>query len=218
MKKLNRWLAPVGVVALLAATATAQFQMQGPKMRGIWNPVIGAGAAYLVEEKQNRHEMELAVVGTETVAGQKGYWLEMALKDPRQGQTVVKYLYMADGNQMQIKRFIVQPAGQQPMEMPMGTPGAERGSQTADFRQEAELVGQESITTPAGTFACQHYRLKDRSGDFWVSEKVPPWGLVKTTSQHSNMTLLRVISNAKTRITGTPQKFDPMEMMRRQRP
>ena len=29
--------------------------------------------------------------------------------------------------------------------------------------------------------------------------------------------LIRVLTNAKTHITGTPQKFDPMEMMRRRR-
>ncbi len=31
------------------------------------------------------------------------------------------------------------------------------------------------------------------------------------------LTLVRLITDAKTHITGTPQKFDPMEMMRRQR-
>jgi hypothetical protein len=32
------------------------------------------------------------------------------------------------------------------------------------------------------------------------------------------MTLLRQLSNVKTKIRGTPQKFDMGEMMRRQRP
>jgi hypothetical protein len=217
MNKLNGWLTSVGVV-VLAAPATAQFQMQGPQMRGIWNPVVGGGAAYQVEEKQNKQEMELAVVGTEDVAGKNGYWLEMSFKDVRRGQMVVEYLYVVDGNQIQLKKMIMQQPGQQPIEMPAGMWGAGRGTQAADFRHEAELIGQETITTPAGTFACQHYRLRDRSAESWVSDKVPPWGLVKATSQHSNMTLLRVISNAKTKVTGTPQKFDPTEMMRRQRP
>jgi hypothetical protein len=217
VKKFNLWLTSVGV-ALLAATATAQFQMQGPNMRGIWNPVVGAGGAYLMEFKQNRQEMEFAVVEKETVAGKNGYWLEMSFKDPKQGPMVLKHLYVVDGNQMQVKRMIMQLPGQQTMEMPVGMEGAEKGAQTADFRHEAELIGQETITTPAGTFACQHYRLRDKSAEYWVSEKVPPWGLVKMTSQNNNMTLVRVISNAKTKITGTPQKFDPMEMMRRQRP
>ncbi len=34
--------------------------------------------------------------------------------------------------------------------------------------------------------------------------------------RRSILTLIRVIANAKTHITGTPLKFDPMEMMRRQ--
>jgi len=218
MAKSNRWLNLVVMLVLLAGTASAQFQMSAPPMRGIWNPVVGGGGAYLLEEKRNKQEMEVAVVGMETVGGKNGYWMEMSFKDPRQGQMVLKHLYVLDGNQMQIKRMIMQLPGQQPMEMPVGMGGAERRTQAADFRHEAELIGQETITTPAGAFACQHYRLRDRSAEFWVSEKVPPWGLVKMTSQHSNVTLLRAISNAKTKITGTPQKFDPTEMMRRQRP
>lgn len=90
--------------------------------------------------------------------------------------------------------------------------------QHADIREQAEDVGSESITVPAGTFTCEHYRMKDGSADVWVSEKVAPWGVVKMTGRDGTMTLTKVLTNAKTHITGTPQKFDPMEMMRRQQP
>lgn len=218
MRKSNPAWSVLVLIAGVVGSASAQFQMQAPKVTGVWNPLVGAGAAYVMEEKRGKHEMEMAIVDKETVEGKTGYWLEMMLKDPREGEMVMKYLYVLDGNQISIKRLIFQPPRQQPLEMPMA---AARGSQTtADFRKESnvELVGQESVTTPAGTFACQHYRAKNSPGDYWVSEKVSPWGLVKMTSQDTNMTLLRVISGAKSRITGTPQKFNPMDIMRRQQP
>lgn len=72
------------------------------------------------------------------------------------------------------------------------------------------------ITTPAGAFPCGHWRMKDGSGDAWIAEKVAQWGVVKATGREGRMTLVRVITSAKSHITGIPQKFDPMEMMRRQ--
>jgi hypothetical protein len=39
----------------------------------------------------------------------------------------------------------------------------------------------------------------------------------KRTGRESNMTLLRLITDAKTHINATLEKFDPMETMRRQR-
>ena len=39
----------------------------------------------------------------------------------------------------------------------------------------------------------------------------------RTTGGESNMTLVRLITNAKTHITGTPVKFDPTEMIRQQK-
>jgi hypothetical protein len=83
-----------------------------------------------------------------------------------------------------------------------------------DVRDSAEKVGTESVTTPAGTFNCDHYRAKDGSWDAWISTQVMPWGVVKSTSKDVNMTLTRVITNATDHITGTPQVMDPAQMMR----
>lgn len=51
-------------------------------MRAFWKPVVGTGAAYSLEQKDlGKIEMEIAVVGTETVAGKTGYWTEQTTKD-----------------------------------------------------------------------------------------------------------------------------------------
>jgi len=213
-----RWIGALALVALLAGSAAAQFgQMQMPSARGVWNPVVGSGAAYQIESKrEGKSEMEFAIVGTEMVAGKTGHWMEMAFKG-KEGLMLMKTLYVLDANSMQMKRMIMQPPGEEPMEFPMNMAmmGGQRGNHSADIRSEADLVGTETITTPAGTFECQHYRAKDKSWDVWANEKVPPYGMVKMVSKDSTMMLTRVITGAKSRITGTPKKFDPMEMMRR---
>ena len=102
------------------------------------------------------------------------------------------------------------------MDMNMNMMGG-RGSAAAtpsDVRAKSELVGTESVTVPAGTFSCQHYRAKDGSSDVWISEKVAPWGLVKMQGKNNSMVLTKVITDAKDHITGTLKKFDPMQMMR----
>ena len=77
-------------------------------------------------------------------------------------------------------------------------------------------MGTEDVTTPAGTFSCEHYP-GEGPGDVWLSTKVTPWGLVKASGNGQTIVVDRVITDAKDHITGTPKPFDPAEMMR-QRP
>jgi hypothetical protein len=133
------------------------------------------------------------------------------------GTMYVKMLLAAGDNGMASLRMVMQPPGQDPMEMDMNMPMMNRRQpQTTptDIRDKAERVGTESITVPAGTFSCEHYRMKDGSADVWISDKVAPWGVVKTQGKDSSMVLTKVITDAKDHITGTPKKFDPMQMMR----
>src|SRR5215467_7770894 len=81
----------------------------------------------------------------------------------------------------------------------------------ADFRANAENLGSESVTTPAGTFSCQHWRSKKDGTEYWISDKVTPWQLVKTSGKDQNsLVLVRLISNAKSHITGTPVSMQEM--------
>jgi len=52
-------------------------------------------------------EMEIAVVGSEIVDGKPSYWLEMAMKEPHEGQMYIKHLMVLDGRRTQIKRMVV---------------------------------------------------------------------------------------------------------------
>jgi hypothetical protein len=74
------------------------------------------------------------------------------------------------------------------------------------------MVGSESITVPAGTFSCQHWKKDQGVGDVWVSDKVSPMGMIKSVSSGETMVLVKVLSGATDHITGPVTKFDPAAM------
>jgi hypothetical protein len=218
--KSKRVLVVLTILAL-AAPLAAQMGMgpRTPSISGVWQPVVGSGAAYEVTDRdKNKSQMEITIVGKEDVNGKSGYWMEMAMANPRSGGNMyIKYLLAPSDKGVAPTRMIMQPPGQDPLEMDMGMMGRGGSTQStpSDIRDKAERVGTETITVPAGTFSCEHYRMKDGSADAWVSDKVAPWGLVKMQGKDSSMVLTKVITDAKDHITGTPKKFDPTQMMRK---
>src|SRR5271154_431319 len=205
-----------GCVGVLMATmpvfASAQMGMHaGPAMRGIFNPVVGSGGQYeMTSDKGTNTVMEIAIVGKESVAGKDGYWFEVTMSIPSMGQMVSKTLSVLDGSDMVTSRTIMQMGSRPPREMPTQMTRSSAQEQPADIRDRAEDVGSETVTTPAGTFTAEHYKMKDGSGDAWVAPKAGPYGLVKYQGKDTSMVLTKVITDAKDKITGTPQPFNPM--------
>jgi hypothetical protein len=222
MKTFNAIIASCFLGLMFAVAASAQIgggmMRQGPMPRGLFNPVVGSGAQYEIQKgagsdaNEKKTVMEIDVVGKESVNGKDGYWLETTADSPM-GAMTMKMLAAPDGPNITIAKMIMQMSGQQPMEMPtqMGRIGEQNLG--TDIRDKAEKVGSESVTVPAGTFTADHYRMKDGSGDFWLSEKVSPYGLVKGQGKDFNMVLTKVITDAKDKITGTPVPFNPRLMM-----
>jgi hypothetical protein len=156
--------------------------------------------------------MEVAIVGKESVGGKDGYWFETTFSDSSMGRMVHKTLTVVDGTDTVISRMIMQMGNRPPMEMPTSMMKSSAQKQSADIRERAEDVGSESITTPAGTFTAEHYKMKDGSGDAWVAPKAGPYGLVKFQGKDTTMVLTKVITDAKDKITGTPVPFNPMSL------
>jgi hypothetical protein len=74
------------------------------------------------------------------------------------------------------KPMVVQFGHEDPMLAPPDTP-----VQRFQRPDDKNLVGKEELKVAAGTFQTRHYREKNTMGtvDIWVSESVPPLGVVK---------------------------------------
>jgi hypothetical protein len=212
-RRLSRGLIIVTCL-LLPMTAWAQMGMHSsPTMRGVWNPVVGAGGTYELTKKDGtKTSMEMAIVGKESVSGKDGYWFEVTIADSPMGTMIMKSLTVRDDQDMVSSKMIMQFGDRPPMEMPAQMTQARQGreKQPADIRQLADGVGTESLTTPAGTFSTTHYKMKDGSGDVWVADHAGPYGMVKFQGKDSSMVLTKVTTDAQDKITGTPVPFNPM--------
>jgi hypothetical protein len=214
MNRTLRFAVISAACLLLPMVASAQMfgRSQAPSWRGVWNPVVGAGGTYEVTKKDGtKTTMEMAIVGKESVDGKDGYWFEVTIPGTELGTMIMKSLTVRNDQDMTSTRMIMQMGDRPPMEMPSRMT-QNREKQPADIRQMAEEVGPESVTTPAGTFATTHYKMKDGSGDVWVADKAGPFGMVKFIGKDNSMVLVKVESDAKDKITGTPVPFNPMAM------
>src|ERR1700732_317987 len=174
---------------LMATAAAAQMgSFSAPHVMGFWNPVVGQGATYSMQSaKGDKTDMQIVIVGKEQVEGKDAYWYEMAF-NRGSGQMIIKTLMVLNGTETRVSRMILQMPGRPPMEMPAQMMHQDKTTQPADVRSDAEDLGSETITVPAGTFTCEHFRTKN-GGDVWVSEKISPYGLVKSKTNDSSMEL-----------------------------
>jgi hypothetical protein len=186
---------------------------------GLQNPTVGSGSQYLVTTNGKEMDMSIVALGKEDVEGQPGFWMETRMNSQELGgEMVMKTLTTHTATQTGVKRMIMQRPGQPPMEMPSfmmnmmqqhQTPPVTGNAGDAGHGDMGELVGTESITVPAGTFECQHYRKQDARGttDLWISTQVTPWAMVKMSGSNMTMVLKKVLSNESSHITGEPQKM-----------
>lgn len=216
MKRLHLTLVAACLFLAIGTVASAQMNMnffKKPAIADIFKPVVGSGSVYETEQNQQKSTMEMSVVGQEPVDGRDAYWLEFGHTDQRNGATVYGKMLVTKDD-FQFHRMIVQRPGQPPLEFPVNMM-ANTQSRTSAELEKWHKVGVETIIVPAGTFLCDHWAKDDGKGDVWASAKVFPMSLVKETTPTNSMTLIKLITDAKDHITGTPAKFDP-EAMKRQ--
>jgi len=197
------------VLVFLSATGGAQAQIgmdyfTRPAIAKVFHPTVGKGSVYETAIKSGADTKtsttEIGIVGKESVDGKEAYWVETSMTDGKGRPMVGKTLLSIEG-EMTIHRIIVQQAGQPAMEMPMN-PG-----------NDWHAVGTESVTVPAGTFTCEHWKNDKNGSEVWTSDTVPSYGVVKEVSNNRTMVLVKVIDNYADKITGPVQKFDMQQMM-----
>jgi len=203
------------VCTIGASVGNAQFGLSGikrPNIANIFHPVVGAGAAYQQTDNEGKKsKMEMTIVGSESVGTEKGYWMEVGHGAVDSGEPgYVKVLVTPEDFAFH-KIVMILPGSSQPMEMDM-TMAKPHKTEMDKNLEKWHSVGTETITVPAGTFSCEHWTKDEGKGDVWVSSKVSPMGIVKSVDNNESMLLTKVITDAKSRITGTPVKFDPQMM------
>jgi hypothetical protein len=218
MRYEKRMVLTITMCLGFAGAAAAQMGMRTPQIPGEFKPVVGSGAQYEISTKKDpKMDMAYAIVGKETVDGADGYWMEIRMLSGKGEGMIMKELMVMTGETPSPKRMIMQMAGRPPMEMPMGMmSGMMRNmpKQTATGASQGhgmgEKVGTDTVTVPAGTFVCDHYRSHSEHGtaDIWASTKIAPYGLVKMTSEDTTMVLEKVLTNETSQIKGEPQKMN----------
>jgi hypothetical protein len=206
----------VAALACLCVTRTVSAQLgmnvfSKPNIVDIFKPVVGNGGLYQTQRtgKDKPTQMEMTIVGQEMVDGQQGWWMEMGYEAPRggaNGQPMYSKVLMT--SDFQVKKVVFQVPGQPAMEMPYNLNDSMK-NRVKDENQKWHQVGSESITVPAGTYSCVHWKKDDGSGDVWASDKISPIGIVKMVEPNQTMVLVKAITGATGHITGPVSKFDP---------
>jgi hypothetical protein len=213
MKLCSRLLLIAFATTALTQLSSAQrgMMMQPPDIAGVFNPVVGSGASYeMVKTNGEKIPFDMAVVDKDASGG---YWIEYSMQNPKlNGPVYMKNLMVHQSDDIIIQRSIMQMPGRPPMDMSsmMSMKAMQSPKEKADFRANAQNMGTESVTTPAGTFSCEHWRNAKDGTDVWLSDKIVPWRLVKMSGANDTLTLVKIISDAKTHITGTPVSMEEM--------
>jgi hypothetical protein len=99
------------------------------------------------------------------------------------GKVIMKMVLAPDPTKAEkpIKQMIMQMGDRDPMEMPVGMGGAQQKFEKPDPKK---MIGKETVKVTGGSFKTSHYRDATDKGtvDFWISEEVPPLGVVKMAS------------------------------------
>jgi hypothetical protein len=217
MKRLQLVLLAVACCLCLGSGAAAQLGgmnfFSKPNIADIFKPVVGQGAVYQeTSEGRPGHEMEMSIVGKEMTPSGEGYWMEMVMPGGQGDQkTYGKVLMTKD---FQFTKVIFQMPGRGAMEMPM-TPSDKDRTQMKQEMAKYTQVGTETITVPAGTFSCAHWKKDDGTDEVWTSDKVTPLAMVKQVGKGRSMVLVRQITGAQDHITGPVTPFDPKAFAQR---
>jgi hypothetical protein len=208
---------PVAILTLLGVVA-APVSAQNVCEAVFAPPPVGSWVEYDFQGQGQAGRSRLSVVGQETRDGTSYTWYEMNFDAA--GQSMILKM-LADGGfyaamaEKKIEEIVIKAAGQPAMKFsgPMMervrsqmNVGSDPASQFGQGCENAERIGVESITVPAGTFDAVHYRLATGTnpGDAWVVEGMP-FGMVRWVGDKGEgVVLVGTGDGARSAITETP--------------
>ncbi len=185
------------VLLALATTAQAQSCAEYTKL-----PPPGHWAEWRV----GADGFKVALLGQEV--RQERTFVRMEMKINNKGRTVISQGLSTVDEPLVVDEMILKQGAQPAMKLPKELLSqfgslARSNPSRVNCNADMTLVGQETVTVPAGTFTAS--RFKDgKIGDVWFSKDVP-FGLVKAQSDKGEeLLLVGYGADAKSEITETP--------------
>ncbi len=209
---MRHLLAAVATIGCLVAPPQVAAQSAAELCREMFsNLTPGAWAEYDFSGVRGPQGMKMAVVGKEGSGRDALYWFEFSFQG-EMGSMIMKALVPGwPYDPGQVREMIMKMGDRPAMKMPAQALTMMRdrsptnvGLESAQKCGDADVVGRESITVPAGTLNTVHLRPTEGEGDLWVSSDVP-FGMVRWVSTSGEeVTLTDHGTGATTAITETP--------------
>jgi hypothetical protein len=207
----------VAAAAVFLLTTAGSLWAQDNCLEQIKLPPVGRWAEYkAVYNQKEPYTMRYAVIGTETREGKKLQWVEMRMTGEKKNRNLISQMLVPGSlTEMGKVQEIVLKSGDQPamkmdgMMMGMIRGQLEQQSFYDKVCDKVSLVGQESITVPAGRFETLHFRSSEHEADSWLAPKVP-FSLIKSVGKQYQMELVAQGDGAKSSITEKPQEMRGM--------
>ena len=206
-----------------SAVAFAQQPGQGPPMpmaMDLAKVPVGSWAEYnMVMGQLPAMKMRIALVNKSAEANVTETTLEGGMMASA-GKMVVQ-MTVGPGVDGTVKKVVMQLGATDPMEMPAELSGSKPFTKPS----AKGLVGPETVKVAGGSYKTKHYRDKTPQGekvDYWVSDTVPPFGLVKLEVDQKNnpqiqgkmkLELTGLGKDAKQVITKPAKPFDQAALM-----
>jgi len=181
-------------------------------------PEVGSYAKYKLVDGKTKTEsiLKLSIVGKETVGKEDFFWYEIEQIDPKTGSVnIFKMLISGDPQEPgTIKRMIYKSGKEPASELPqafvslMNQPPMDT---TKAVKPKPKKLGTEKVKTKAGTFDCVHTEDATKGKqptDTWTSEKVPLFGIVKSTYGSTALELMEHGTGAVTAIKEKPELLE----------
>jgi hypothetical protein len=179
-------------------------------------PEVGRWAEYTVYNEKDPYTVRYAVIGSEARGGKNLQWVEMQMTGKQNDQNMV-YQMLVPGSLVelgQVQEIVFKPGDRPAMKMDgmmlgMIRKQLEKQSFYSEICKGVTLVGEETVTVPAGRFKAMHFSSSEHATDSWISPGLP-FPLVKSTGKNHRLELAAQGAGAKSSITEKPQEMGGM--------
>lgn len=170
------------------------------------NPRVGVWAWYELTDAAtgDKYFLRQAIVGEERDGKKTGLWLEVQVRPQIGFPTTYKMLLTGPASDPSNVKRIYYQDGDEPIQR-IEPQNLEPQKPLADTMPEP--VNQQTIETPNGPIVCNYYKLPDGT-EFWLSDAVPPMGLVRLKSPEGELKLERFGEGGPDAATALPTEED----------